>query len=167
MAEMLEKKAAKRRVYTAEELANLNAGLELLAKLGLEEKALKVLKVLVPAWYGEDKEALKEAKTEIQTEFGGADKFKEFINGDFREALAPYAGIVKIIPVANNIATFYAHRATTSKKSQVVSIAGEHYRVNSAYLASLAADMPTEERRQLLLSHPDTKKIENNNVIEL
>ena len=158
--EQLEKKAAKRRTYTDEDRKVLTAGLEKLDELGLDPKALSVLKTLVPVWHDEDKEVVKEAKTAIQTEFGGSEEFKNFINDEFKEALAPFAGIVKIIPIANNIVTFYARRQGTSKKMQTVSIDGTKYRVNSAYFASLDESLSKEERRELVLSHADTKKLE-------
>lgn len=156
--EATETKRAKR-FRSAEENEVVKAGVEKLVELGVDENTAFVLQTLVPVWGTEDKDALAEAKQTVMEHFGGSDKFKDFVEGGFAEALKPFAGITKIIPIVNNIHSFYARRKSATKKTAlvIVSIDGKYYEVSKEYHLSIA-NQPAETRRELLLAHEATRE---------
>lgn len=166
LAKELATKSRARRVFTAEDVAQINAGIGILEANGADEVLVRMLRTLAPVWHTDDAEALALAKKQNIEDFGGIQEFKDFIEGDFRKALEPYAGLVKLMPICNNIASFYARRKSAGKVTyKTVSIDGTHYKVNAEYHASLEGQ-DRETVREALLSHQDTKKIEVE-VVEL
>lgn len=156
-----EKKARVKRVQTAEEREVLVAGVEKLKELGVSENLQKVL-AIVPEWNGE-KEALSAHKEALIESFGGSEGLKDFIDGDFMSEITPYLGITKITPVLNNIRSFYARRAsssTTKTAYMQVTIGGVFYKVDKNYFATLAGKS-NEEKRELLLGHEKTVKVDD------
>ena len=156
-----ETKKRTKRVQTPEEKEILIAGVEKLKELGVSENLAKVL-AIVPEWNG-DKEELAAAKEAMIESFGGSENLKDFIDGDFMEELKAYFGISKVTPVLNNIKSFYARRASNGSHrtaTMQVSIGGTFYKVDKAYFESLA-DKSNEEKRELLLQHEKTTRIDN------
>lgn len=156
-----ETKKRTKRVQTAEEKEVLVAGVEKLKELGVSENLTKLL-AIVPEWNG-DKEELAVAKEAMIESFGGSESLKDFVDGDFVEELKPYMGIVKAIPVLNNIKSFYARRSSNGSHraaTMQVSIGGAFYKVDKTYFESLA-DKSNEEKRELLLQHEKTTRIDN------
>lgn len=152
---------ARRREQTPEDVETIKAGLEQLKELGVDEKTMTILEHLGPVWNGSDKEAIAAAKEEVIKAFDGSEKLKDFIDGDFQTALKPFNGIAKLMPIANNIKSFYARRQTTKKAKTVqVNIGGVLYNVNKEYYESLG-DKSKEEKRELLLAHNETVKANN------
>lgn len=156
-----EKEVKRRREQTPEDVEAIKAGLEILKANGVDDKTLTVLENLAPVWNSGDKDAIAAAKEAVIAAFEGSDKLKDFIDGDFQEALKGFNGIAKIMPIANNIKSFYARRQSTKKAATVqVNIGGVLYQVNKAYYESIA-DKSKEEKRELLLAHEDTQKANN------
>lgn len=156
----MEGKKRVKRVQTAEEREVLVAGVQKLGQLGVSENLQKVL-AIVPYWNG-DKETLAAAKEAMIEAFGGSENLKDFIGGDFMEELKPYLGIAKVTPILNNIKSFYARRASSGHKTATmqVNIGGVFYKVDKTYFDSLA-DKSNEEKRELLLQHEKTTRIDN------
>lgn len=154
-----------RRTFTAEDVAQVKAGIELLKTLGAKEELIKMLEVLAPAWHSNDKEELALAKKQNIENFGGIENFKNFVEGGLRDMLAPYAGLVKLIPICNNISSFYARRANKKATFKNVTIGGKTYQVNATYLESLAG-RDRAEIRKLVLTHADTREV-HVDVVEL
>lgn len=155
-SESADKKAKK--VQTAEDRTTLEAGVNQLKEIGVSENLKKVLE-LVPEWNGE-KETLSALKESVIEAFGGSDKLKDYIDGPFQEEILAFQGIAKTMPVLNNIKSFYARRESTGVrkvKTVQVSIGGVTYNVDATYRDEIAA-LPVEEKRELLLAHPATKK---------
>lgn len=157
VAETADKKVKK--VQTAEEREILVAGVAKIREIGVSEQFSKVLD-LVAEWNGE-KEVLSLAKESVIESFDGSDKLKDFIDGAFQTEVLGFLGLAKAIPVLNNIKAFYARRENTGTGKKVktvqVAIEGTTYTVNAEYRETLK-DLSSEEKKQLLLSHPDTKK---------
>lgn len=148
----------RRKEQTAEDVEVINAGVAKLVELGISENAATILTNLAPVWNGSDKEALALAKEEVIKNFGGSDALKDYIDGDAVSELMPFVGIAKVIPIWNNIRSFYARRQSTRKPATCqVSIGGVLYNVDKAYYESLA-DRSKEEKRELLLAHEGTTK---------
>lgn len=173
LANGLEQEVAEKKVkavQTPEQLAEINAGLELLEQLNFDSKALELLKALAPVWKSGDVEALAAAKAQIIEAFGGSKEFKDYVGEEFKTALAPFAGIVRMIPIANNIVSFYGRRPSAEGRGRVkmisVTIDGKIYNVDANYFATLA-DKSREEKRELVLAHPATKEATVTTVEEL
>jgi hypothetical protein len=150
-----EKAARVAKELTAEDIAGLAAGVDKMKELGVSDNFAKVLG-LVTVWH--DKVASAPVKEAITEAFGGADKFKDYIDGEFQTELSVFLGLQKSLSVLNNIKSFYARRAGAVKVKFVsVSIGGEFYDVNAEYMASIK-DKDAVEKRELLLAHADTKK---------
>ena len=154
-----------KKVQTAEEREVLVVGVEKLKELGVSENLQKVL-VLATDWNA-DKETLGVAKEATIESFGGSDAMKDYISGEFTDEFKPWMGISKLMPILNNIRSFYARRASNStgtsrsKKTTQVRIAGDFYKVNKEYFDSLVAEGKSkDEIKELILTHADTKKIE-------
>lgn len=156
VASEVTEKTSTKKVQTQEDKETLVAGVELLVKMGVPEKLAKVLP-LVPEWNGE-KENLQSVKEAVIESFEGSEKLKDYFDTEFAAEVQAFQGIAKAMPVLNNIKAFYARRESTKKAKLVqILISGTIYMVNSAYMAETAS-MPAEERKQLILSHADTKK---------
>ena len=156
--EATEKTARKRKEQTPEDKATLEAGVELLKEIGVSENLAKVLE-LVPEWNG-DKDTLSVVKEAVIEKFGTSNELKDYIDGAFQEEIIAFQGIAKAMPVLNNIKSFYARRETTGTKkvkTVQVSISGVTYNVNADYRDEIST-LPAEDRKELLLSHADTKK---------
>ena len=150
-----EKKPKKEKVVTAEDLAALNSAVEKLKEFGVSEKFATVLPLVI-VWH--DKEASAPVKDAIIESFGGSDKFKDYVDGEFQKELAVVAGLNKVASVLNNIKSFYARREASKKmKTSQISIADVYYDVNAEFLASIQT-LPVDEKREMLLNHEDTKK---------
>lgn len=160
--ETAEKKEKK--VKTAEEIAEeknmLAAGVAKLRAIGVSDKLSSVLE-LVAEWPNADKETLAPMKEKVIEAFGGSEKLKDYFGGEFQQDVLEFAGIAKAMPVLNNIKAFYARRENTGTKKVKtiqVSISGTIYNVSADYSAEIA-NLPGSERKQLLLAHPDTVKV--------
>ena len=150
---------------TPEEVAALGSAVEKIQKFGVSEDFAKVLP-LVTVWHlAKDDAALVSAKTEAIEAFGGSDKFKDYIDGEFQAELAVIAGLQKAVSILNNVKSFYARREGTKKvKTANVNIGGTVYEVNAEYLQSLA-ETDKVEKRELLLAHADTKPFESTEIL--
>lgn len=152
-----EKGKRAKKVQSTEDKETLEAGIAQMKEFGISENLAKLL-ILVPEWNGE-KETLSVVKEEVIEAFGGSDKLKDYIGGAFQDEVKAFNGIAKAMPVLNNIKAFYERRKNSTKKAKTVqvSISGTTYNVNATYRDEIGA-MPAEERKELLLNHPDTKK---------
>jgi len=150
-----------KKVQTPEEEAILVAGVAKLREIGIDEK-LSVVLDLVSGWNG-DKTELTAKKDAVIKAFEGSDNLKNYIDGDFQTAMVPFQGISKVMPVLNNIKSFYARRenAVSTKKAKLVqiSISGVIYNVDPIYMDSVAAE-PKDVRKALILAHASTVKVE-------
>ena len=154
-----QKPTKKEKVQTPEELEIVNAGVELVKKFGVSDEFSQVME-LVPFWNGE-KDVLSTKKEEVITKFGGSDKLKDYVDGPFQEELKGILGTAKVGSILNNIKSFYARRASSTKtKFTQVNIGGTLYNVDAEYYNSITA-LPREEKRELLLAHSATKQMEN------
>lgn len=160
-AQATEKTTTRRKEQTPEDVETIVAGVNKLVELGISEKAAIILKNLAPVWNGSDKEAIAAAKEEVIKAFEGSENLKDFIDGDFQSEFQPFFGIAKVMPIANNIKSFYARRNSVKKPATAhVSIDGVLYSVDKAYYETLAGKSSTE-KRELLLAHPATVKSED------
>lgn len=148
-------KKAKRAV-TPEEVEGMKEAVAFVSQAGfVSEKAAKLLS-LVPLWH--DTEANKAVKEEVIEFFGGIDTFKDYVDSEFEAELLKLRGLGSLGTVGNTIKHFYARRKSTgaSKATVQVNIGGTVYSVNKAYLAEIA-DKSNDEKKELLLAHPQTK----------
>lgn len=154
-----EKTTRRRKEQTPEDVETIKAGVAKLVELGISDKAATILTNLAPVWNGSDKEALALAKEEVIKNFGGSDALKDYIDADAKSELQAFAGIAKVMPIFNNICSFYARRSSTTRKSATcqVNIGGVLYNVDKNYYESLA-NCSKEEKRELLLAHEGTVK---------
>lgn len=150
------KEKKEKKVQTAEDRQTLEAGVEQMKAIGVSENLAKVLS-LVPVWKGEEdeKSATKEAVIEA---FGSSENLKDYIDGDFKADAEGFVGLAKAMPILNNIKSFYARRASSagSRKSIQANIDGTIYSINQAYFDSVK-DLPSDEKKELILAHKDTK----------
>jgi len=149
-----------RKEQSAEEKETLVAGAEKLIALGVSSKLANVLTLAID--WNTDKETVTAAKEALIKEFGSSDNLKDYVDGEFQKEILPFQGIAKLMPVLNNIKSFYARRENSgSKKVKFVqvSISGTIYNVDSAYSAEISHLTPTE-RKQLLLAHASTTKVD-------
>lgn len=147
---------------TAEDIAALNAATEKIQEFGVSDNFAKVLP-LIAVWH--DKELAAPVKEEVITAFGGSEKFKDYIGGEFAAELAVIAGIQKSVSVLNNVKSFYARRGDGTPKAKKeklmqITIGGEPYSISIAYYESLAAVTDKAEKKALILAHEATKKNE-------
>lgn len=160
-----EKKVAEKKVLTAEELAQINAAIEVLKQSGLvSEDFAQVLK-LVPNWH--DTEANKEIKKEVIESFNSSEEFKNYIDGEFQEELKNVVGFARLASILNNIKSFYARRESkgTRKpkvKTTVLNIKGTAYNVSVELLKQVKADesLSQEDKFKALLEDANTTKVE-------
>ena len=146
----------RRKEQTPEDVETIKAGVAKIVELGVSENAATILTNLAHVWNGSDKEALALAKEEVIKAFGGSDALKDYIDNDAKSELQAFAGIAKVMPIFNNICSFYARRTSTKKAATCqVNIGGQLYNVDKAYYESLA-DRSKEEKRELLLAHEGT-----------
>lgn len=152
-----------KKVVTAEELAAITAATEKIVEFGVSENFAKVLP-LVAVWH--DTELAAPVKAEVIEAFGGSEAFKDYIGGEFETELAVISGIGKSVSVLNNVKSFYKRRGdgtarVSKKKTPVIqiNIGGEPYTISQTYYESIVS-LPNEEKKALLLAHPDTKKAE-------
>lgn len=152
-----------KKVLTAEDVAAITAATEKIREFGVSDNFSKVLP-LVSVWH--DAELSAPVKAEVIEAFGGSDKFKDYIGAEFEAELAVVSGIVKAVSVLNNVKSFYKRRgdgtARVSKKKEAtiqINIGGEPYTISQAYYETIVS-LPNEEKKQLLLEHPATKKAE-------
>lgn len=124
----------------------------------LSEKMAKVLE-MAPMWH--DTAANSATKDAVQEFFGDSAKLKDYVDGEFQKELVALGGFAKLATTANNIKSFYARRSTKrpSKVSVQVTIDGNLYSVNKAYLESIST-MEKAEKREALLAHGETKTVE-------
>lgn len=155
-----ETKAPKaKKEVTQEEIDSVKNAIAVLSGAGvLSEKMAKVAE-LAPMWHDTDANAA--TKEEVMEFFGGSDKLKDYVDGEYQEELVALTGFAKLVTILNNVKSFYARRSTKrpSKASVQVTISGNLYSVNKAYLES-TADMDKEARREALLAHAETKPVE-------
>ena len=117
-------------------------------------KAIELIKKALP-------NAVSSNKEEVMEFFGGSDKLKDYVDGEYQEELVALTGFARFATILNNVKSFYARRSTKrpSKASVQVTISGNLYSVNKAYLESIA-DMDKEAKREALLAHAETKPVE-------
>nr|DAK62438.1 MAG TPA: hypothetical protein [Caudoviricetes sp.] len=160
-----EKKVAEKKVLTAEELAQINAAIEVLKQSGLvSEDFAQVLK-LVPNWH--DTEANKEIKKEVIESFNSSEEFKNYIDGEFQEELKNVVGFARLASILNNIKSFYARRESKGArkpkvKTTVLNIKGTAYNVSVELLKQVKADesLSQEDKFKALLEDANTTKVE-------
>lgn len=151
--------AKKEKIQTPEEVEVIEAGMALVKKFGVSEK-FEVVMGLAPFWNG-DKEVLSAKKEEVIKFFGGSDKLKDYVDGEFQVELNGILGTAKVGSILNNVKSFYARRQSTGKTKYVqVNISNVIYNVDAEYYNSIAA-LPKEEKREMILAHGATKKVEN------
>lgn len=144
---------------TQEEIDAIKNAIVVLTNAGVvDEKLAKVLE-LAPMWH--DTEANAATKEAVMEFFGGSDKLKDYVDGEFQAELVKLAGFAKLGTIGNNIKSFYARRSQKrpSKAAVQVTISGNLYSVNKAYLETLEG-MEKEAKREALLAHADTKAVE-------
>lgn len=154
-----EQKEKKEKIQTPEEVEVIEAGMALVKKFGVSEKFETVMG-LAPFWNG-DKEVLSLKKEEVIKFFGGSDKLKDYVDTEFQTELNGILGTAKVGSILNNVKSFYARRQSTGKTKYVqVNISNVIYNVDADYYNSIAA-LPKEEKREMILAHGATKKVEN------
>lgn len=150
------KEAKSKKEQTPEELAQVEAGVLKVKEFGVSEKFALVMNTLVPVWNGADKDILSAKKEEVIKAFGGSDILKDYVDGEFQTELSAIQGTAKVASIMNNIKSFYARRAGSTKiKTLQVNIAGTLYSVDANYFAEIK-DFTREEKRELLLAHAVT-----------
>ena len=150
--------AKDKKVQTPEEKDILVAGVAQMKTIGVSENLAKVLD-LVADWNGE-KENLSTIKESVITAFGGSEKLKDYIDGEFAEEVKGFAGLAKALPVLNNIKSFYARRENAGKgkvKTVQIQIDGKLYSCDAAYVESVKS-IEVTERKQLILTHAGTQE---------
>ncbi len=132
------------------------------------ENLVKVLTSgVVEAWnvdkenqeHVDQKAAAKEALIEA---FGGSENLKAYCKDELKTDVENLRSFSDVTSVLSNIHHFYgrAKKPGKGKKAMhTITINNELYKVNTAYLASLA-DKPREEKIELVLAHADTVKEE-------
>jgi len=153
VAETKEVKAKKEQ--TPEDVAQIEAGVAKIKEFGVSEKFAQVME-LATAWNGTDKDVLAAAKESLIKTFGGSDSLKDYVDGEFQKELSDIQGTAKVASILNNIKSFYARRAGAVKvKTLQVNILGTLYSVSAEYFVEIGA-FSKEEKRELLLAHPNT-----------
>ncbi len=156
-----EKESRTRKEQTPEEREVLVAGAEKLKALGVNAEMQNLL-ILAVDWNA-DKATQTAAKEAVITAFAGSENLKNFVGDDFQKEILPWLGIAKLIPVLNNIKSFYARRdgATSTKKTKFVqvSISAVMYNVDANYMQEISG-LPPAERKALILAHPATNQME-------
>lgn len=151
----------KRKPLTQEEIAVLKQGAEIVGKK-VSKEAKRIVEC-IPAWLGEDKELTSEERKKLVESFGGSEKIREYFESEaFANDFADFIAISKVMPVVNVIKNYYAHRTSTARVSRKlvnVTIDGQLYRINEAYLQSIA-NKSKEERKALIMAHPSLVKVE-------
>ena len=155
------KEAKARKEQSPEEREVLVAGVNQLLEIGVSDRLSKVLTLAVD--WNTPKEVVSAAKEALIKEFGTSDALKDYVDAEFQKELMPFQGIAKLMPVLNNIKSFYARRENTaaSKKIKFVqaSIGGVIYNVNAAYMVEIT-NLTGPEKKELLLAHPDTNSVD-------
>lgn len=150
------------RTQTEEDRNILVAGIAKMKEIGVSEKFGRFLDV-VADWFGDDKDLVAEQRKALVESFEGSENLKDYLETEeFKAEFAGFYGIGKVMPVFNNIRSYYSRREGVSRKKvkySQVSIDGVVYNVNSEYMKTLV-DMPREERKAMVLNHPDTHKVE-------
>lgn len=150
------------RTQTEEDRNILVAGIAKMKEIGVSEKFAHILEV-VADWFGDDKELVAEQRKALVEAFEGSENLKDYLETDeFKAEFAGFYGISKVMPVFNNIKSYYSRREGVSRKKvkySQVSIDGTVYNVNSEFMKTLV-DMPRDERKKMVLEHPDTQKVE-------
>ena len=152
-----------KKLWTDEEIAVLEQSAQKMQEFGVSENLAKLFPLAL-AWRTE---SVAEMKEQVIEEFGGSEKFKDWVDTDLSAEVEVFIGIGKIVSVMNNIKSFYARRASKGSrrvKLTQVSIGGEFYQVSTAYLEEISGSEPAE-KRELLLAHPATKKVEAAEII--
>lgn len=165
-AEVVETPTTERKKYvrnqSAEDREVLVAGIAKMKEIGVTEEFGNFLDV-VADWFGDDKELIAEQRKALVEKFEGSENLKDYLESDqFKAEFAGFYGIGKVMPVFNNIKSYYSRREGVSRKKvkySQISIDGVVYNVNSEYMKTLV-DMPREERKQMVLNHQDTHKVE-------
>lgn len=146
-----------KKVYSEEEVAAMSNAVAVIAGSGVTPQVAKVLELL-PMWHDIDANAAK--KEEVAEFFGGIDKMKDYFDGDFQTELAAleaYQAVGSRLKLANS---FYKRRENAgpkaSKATRNINIDNVLYTINKAYYESIA-DKTSEEKKELLLAHPQTK----------
>ena len=156
-----EKEAKARKEQTSEDREVLVAGSKQLQEIGVSDRLAKVL-ILAIDW-NTPKDVVTVAKEALIKEFGTSEALKDYIDGDFQKEILPFQGIAKLMPVLNNIKSFYARRENSGAKTKVkfvqASIGGVIYNVNAAYMTEIAG-LSGAEKKELLLAHPDTNSVD-------
>lgn len=155
--EQKEEKKKKKEV-TEEEVAALRNAVKIVTESGVTPQVAKVLE-LVPMWH--DTEANEAKKKEVAEFFGGSNEFKTYIDTDFQSELAALEAFQTLGSKIKLINSFYKRRDTDKKVSKAamsININNELYTINKAYFESLAGT-PNEEKKALILAHPQTKKM--------
>ena len=149
-----------RKEYTAEDLQAMSAAVETLKAVGVSENFAKVLET-AGEWQ-KGKEAQAAAKKALAEHFATPEAAKEYFNGAFETDMAAFAGIKSLMTQANAVAGYFKRRDVKVKRSKVktinVSINKKVYQVNKEYYESLNQMTDKDEKRNLLLNHPDTKE---------
>jgi hypothetical protein len=156
-----------KRIQTTEEREILVKGLEAIKNSGASPELLKVAELAID--WNSDKETTGIAKTVCIESFGDIEKLKDFTTSRIASEIDEFNAISKIVPVINNIKSFYARRPGVgprqpkTKKIPLVQLVIDNttYSVNKSYFESLK-DMPREEKRAAILAHADTKAYEEN-----
>ena len=135
----------------------IKAGIAKIKQFGVGTKFALVMDNLAVAWNSGDKDVLTANKEALMKEFGGSENLKDYIDGDFQAELTEIQGTAKVCSILNNVKSFYARRATTTKAKTVqVNIGGTLYNVDAAYYAEIANET-RETKRELLLAHAGTQ----------
>ena len=156
------KTARAKKIQTAEERAQLVEASETLQMAGIVSgDFVKVLPLMVD-WNSETEE-LKAVKDAVIAEFGGSDKFKDFVGGEFTAIQDKLNAISRLVVAGNGVKSHYTRRNTPRKgkvKTTTIFLNNMAHSVSVEYLASLAGISDAVEKRNLLLAHADTTKIE-------
>lgn len=156
MEQVTEKKRWTPKAFSTEDIANINAALDMLKNAGFSQETITLLNA-VPSWKDENTEVKNENKKSV---LSACPNIKEYLNSEaFEKDNSIIRGLGLIGSTMKSIINYYStHTGRTPKaKMKKVSIQGEFYMVNEAYLATITND---PDRREKLLAHPDTTKIE-------
>jgi hypothetical protein len=133
-------------------------------KLSPSDLVGKILNI-VEAWNQKDDQDISEIRKTFVESVNGSEVLKDLLaTEEVQNELAALNAVAKVMPIVNNITSYYARRANAGErvrksKFTQIRINDTSYHVNSEYYNSLSELSPVE-RQKLLLEHTDTTKIE-------
>lgn len=146
------------RALSEEEIICVNTAIDAITP-EMGEKTVSVLSACAN-WNNEDADIRKSNRDSMLSHFANIDELKNFLKSEeFETEIAIVRGASKLNTLLNLIISYYTREIKrTSTKKVVVRINGKTYKANKAYIESLAEITDPNQKREQILSHPETEE---------